>query len=306
MNGIIVINKQKDFTSFDVVAVARGILREKKIGHSGTLDPMATGVLPVLVGRTAKSQSLLPDTEKEYEADFRLGVTTDTLDVWGRVLSEKESSCTAEDIERVLPRFRGNIMQVPPMYSAIQKDGVRLYDLARQGIEVERQARPVCISTLELLGFDEKTQSGRLRISCSKGTYIRVICDDIGKALGCGCIMTALCRTRACGFTLADALTLRQLEAIKNEGRIDEVLRPADSIFSCFPAAYISEKQAVRFSNGGSLSLDRVKSVREPENSTLYRIYGGDVFLGLGQADTEKNELTVKKLFIDSPVRQKS
>ena len=118
--------------------------------------------------------------------------------------------------------------------------------------------------------------------------------------------MTALCRTRACGFTLADALTLRQLEAIKNEGRIDEVLRPADSIFSCFPAAYISEKQAVRFSNGGSLSLDRVKSVREPENSTLYRIYGGDVFLGLGQADTEKNELTVKKLFIDSPVRQKS
>ena len=306
MNGIIVINKQKDFTSFDVMAVARGILREKKIGHSGTLDPMATGVLPVLVGKAAKSQSLLPDTEKEYEADFRLGVTTDTLDVWGQVLSEKKPECTVEDIEKVLPRFRGNIMQVPPMYSAIQKDGVRLYDLARQGIEVERQARPVCVSTLELLGFDEKTQSGRLRICCSKGTYIRVICDDIGKALGCGCIMTALCRTRACGFTLADALTLKELEAIKNDGRIDEVLRPADSIFGCFEAAYVSEKQAVRFSNGGSLSLDRVKSIKNPENSTLYRIYGGNVFLGLGQADTEKNELAVKKLFIDSPVRPES
>ncbi len=297
MNGVIVIYKQKDFTSFDVVAVARGILREKKIGHSGTLDPMATGVLPVLVGRAAKAQSLLPDTDKEYTAEFTLGITTDTLDMTGTVLSRRECHVTKEEIETVLPRFRGNIMQVPPMYSAVQKDGVRLYDLARQGIEVQRQARPVCIDTLRLTDFDEETQSGRLLIACSKGTYIRVICDDIGKALGCGCVMTALCRTKACGFTLQDAVTLKELEQIKNDGRLEDVLRPTDSIFSCFAPAYISEKQAVRFSNGGALSLDRVKSVRNPENGTLYRVYGGQQFLGLGEADMEKGELTVKKRF---------
>lgn len=299
MNGIIVINKQRDFTSFDVVAVARGILREKKIGHSGTLDPMATGVLPVLVGKAAKAQSLLPDTDKRYEADFRLGITTDTLDIWGTVQSTQECHFTEADIEAVLPRFRGEIMQVPPMYSAIQKDGVRLYDLARQGIEVERQARPVCIDTLELISFDEETQSGRLVISCSKGTYIRVICDDIGKALGCGCVMTALCRTKACGFTLADAVTLKELEALKNDGREAEVLRRTDSIFTCFPSAYISEKQAKRFMNGGSLDLDRLRSVKDRKDLMLYRVYGGNEFLGLGEVNAEKNELCVKKLFFE-------
>lgn len=297
MNGVIVINKQKDFTSFDVVAVARGILREKKIGHSGTLDPMATGVLPILIGRAAKAQSLLPDTDKEYTAQFRLGMTTDTLDITGTVLTETECHIAKNEIEEVLPRFRGDIMQIPPMYSAVQKDGVRLYDLARQGIEVERQARPVCIDTLELMDYDETTQTGSLRISCSKGTYIRVICDDIGKALGCGCVMTDLCRTKACGFTLKDAVTLKQLEQIKNEGRLDDVIRPTDSIFTCFKPVYISEKQAVRFSNGASLDLARVKKLAITENPTLYRVYGGQKFLGLGITDPEKNELMVKKLF---------
>ena len=226
-------------------------------------------------------------------------MTSDTLDIWGTVLTQSESRCSEADIEAVLPEFRGNIMQTPPMYSAIQKDGVRLYDLARQGIEVERQARPVCINKLELLGFDEETQSGRLLISCSKGTYIRVICDDIGKALGCGCIMTALCRTKACGFTLADAVTLKELEAIKNESRIEELLRPVDSIFMEYPAAHISGKQAVRFANGGALDLDRVHSVKTRDDGTFFRVYGGDAFLGLGVISTEKNELTVKKLFTE-------
>ncbi len=297
MNGIIVINKQQDFTSFDVVAVTRGILREKKIGHSGTLDPMATGVLPILIGRAAKAQSLLPDTNKEYEADFRLGVTTDTLDITGKIISEKESHCNWQQIEKVLPQFRGDIMQIPPMYSAVQKDGIRLYDLARQGIEVERAARPVWVEKLELVSFDEKTQSGKLVISCSKGTYIRVICDDIGKALGCGCVMTALCRTKACGYGLDDAVTLKELEKIKNEGRVEELIRPTDSIFSCFQPVYVSEKQAVRFSNGAGLDLDRVKTVCDKTDGTLYRVYGGQVFLGLGIINTEKNELCVKKKF---------
>lgn len=298
MNGVIVINKQKDFTSFDVVAVARGILREKKIGHSGTLDPMATGVLPVLVGRAAKAQSLLPDTDKEYQARFRLGMTTDTLDITGTVLSENKSNVTKAEVEGVLPQFRGEIMQIPPMYSAVQKNGVRLYDLARQGIEVEREARSVCINKLELTDFDEDSQSGSLCISCSKGTYIRVICDDIGRALGCGCIMTELCRTKACGFELKDAVTLKELEQIKNEGRLDEVLRPTDSIFGCFGAVNVSEKQAVRFSNGAALDLDRIKKIKVSEKPTLYRVYGGGNFLGLGISDKEKNELAVKKLFL--------
>lgn len=298
MNGVIVINKEKDFTSFDVVAVARGILREKKIGHSGTLDPMATGVLPILIGRAAKAQSLLPDTDKEYEAEFQLGMTTDTLDITGKVVSKTESNCTKENVENILPKFRGNIMQIPPMYSAVQKDGMRLYDLARQGIEVERQARPVCIDKLELTAFDEDTQSGKLLILCSKGTYIRVICDDIGKALGCGCVMTALCRTMACGFELKDAVTLKELERLKNEDRISKVLRQTDSVFNCFPAVYVSEKQAVRFSNGAPLDLDRVKSLSVSGYETVYRVYGGEKFLGLGYADKEKNELSVKKLFL--------
>ena len=297
MNGIIVINKQEGFTSFDVVAVVRGILREKKIGHSGTLDPMATGVLPILIGRAAKAQSLLPDTDKQYRAGFKLGMTTDTLDITGKVLSESKAACTKEELLKVLSHFRGNIMQVPPMYSAVQKNGVRLYDLARQGIEVEREARPVTVDTLELESFDEETQSGTLTISCSKGTYIRVICDDIGKELSCGCVMTSLVRTKACGYTLDDAVTLKELEQIKNEDRVSEILRPTDSIFTCFDKINVSEKQAVRFSNGGGLMLDRLKALKTKENGRLYRVYGEKEFLGLGVVDLEKNELSVKKKF---------
>ena len=298
MNGIIVIDKQSDFTSFDVIAIVRGILREKKIGHSGTLDPMATGVLPVLVGKAAKAQDLLPDTDKEYEASFRLGITTDTLDITGTVRTETSCSFTANDIESLLPRFRGDIMQIPPMYSAVQKDGVRLYDLARQGIEVEREARPVHISELELLSFDEKTQCGKLRIVCSKGTYIRVICDDIGKILGCGGVMTALRRTRACGFTVEDAVTLAQLQEMKNNDNIGSILRPVDSIFMCYRSVRISEKQAVRYKNGASLSMARLHMPKETADGELLRIYSGNEFLGLGTADKDSAELKVRKNFI--------
>ena len=297
MNGILVIDKQSTFTSFDVVAIVRGILREKKIGHSGTLDPMATGVLPILVGTAAKAQSLLPDTDKEYEAQFRLGITTDTLDITGVVQSEKNCDHSEEDIQNVLPRFRGDIMQVPPMYSAVQKNGVRLYDLARQGIEVEREARPVYVGKLELIQFDRKTQSGRLAVSCSKGTYIRSICNDIGQALGCGCVLTALRRTRACGFTLDDAVTLEQLQQIKDNGRTAEYIRPTDSIFTCYPAVRVSEKQALRFSNGAALSLERLKGLGSFNDGDLFRVYGNDIFIGLGIIDLHQQELKVRKKF---------
>lgn len=300
MNGIIVIDKPSDFTSFDVVAVVRRILHEKKLGHSGTLDPMATGVLPVLVGRAAKAQSLLPDTDKEYVADFRLGLTTDTLDITGTVLSETGCCISEEEVRDALAPFRGDIMQVPPMYSAVQKNGVRLYELARKGIEVEREARPVHIEELELMDFDGSTQSGRLRISCSKGTYIRVICDDIGKALGCGCVMTALRRTAACGFDEKDAVTIDELRRLAGEDRVSEVLRPTDSIFECYREIKVSEKQAFRYINGGALSLERIRMLKAPQNGEIIRVYGGDgQFLGLGEVDMESSLLTVKKRFCD-------
>ena len=197
MNGILIIDKPQDFTSFDVIAIVRGCMHERKTGHTGTLDPMATGVLPILLGSATKAQELLPDTDKEYIAEFRLGMTTDTLDITGKTLSTSDAEVTREQLEEVLPKFRGDIMQKPPMYSAVYKDGVRLYELARKGIEVEREERPANVSLLELTHFDEAAQSGSLKISCSKGTYIRVICDDIGRLLGCGCVMTSLRRTRA-------------------------------------------------------------------------------------------------------------
>ncbi len=294
MNGIIVIDKPTDFTSFDVVAVVRGILHERKLGHSGTLDPMATGVLPVMLGRAAKAQSLMPDTDKEYEAEFRMGMTTDTLDITGTVQSTSDKKATRRQILDMLPEFRGDIMQKPPMYSAVQKNGVRLYDLARQGIEVERDARPVHISKLELLEFDESDQKGRLVIACSKGTYIRVICDDIGSALGCGCVMTSLRRTRACGFTLDDAVTLEQLRMLADENRIPEILRQTDVVFEGFSSVNISEKQAVRFINGAGLSLSRLRSLRDPAEGELIRVYSCGTFMGLGE-----DELAVKKRFAD-------
>ena len=192
MNGIIVINKPSGFTSFDVVAVMRGIAKTRKAGHTGTLDPMATGVLPILLGNATKAQSLIPDSSKEYIADFRLGITTDTLDITGKIIEEKKSEISEREISDVLPEFTGNIFQIPPMYSAVQKDGKRLYELARQGIEVEREKRKVTIYKLELLEYDEKAQTGRLLTGCSGGTYIRTLIDDIGKRLGCGGVMTAL------------------------------------------------------------------------------------------------------------------
>ena len=303
MNGILIIDKPKDFTSFDVVAVVRGCLRERRTGHTGTLDPMATGVLPILLGTATKAQSLLPDTDKEYQARFRLGMTTDTLDITGNVITQTSSNITRQQVEEVLVQFRGDIMQKPPMYSAVYKNGVRLYELARKGIEVEREERPVHISTLELIDFDESTQSGSLSIACSKGTYIRVICDDIGKVLGCGCVMTELCRTKACGYTLVDAVALEEIRRLAPDGteELEKFIRPVDSIFTGYNKITISDKQAVRFKNGGALMLSRLRAVKDvspADDGRLLRVYSADgAFLGLGAIDITRQELTIAKLF---------
>lgn len=302
MNGVLVIDKPEDFTSFDVIAVVRGVCGTKKAGHTGTLDPMATGVLPVLLGNATKAQSLMPDSDKAYEAEFMLGVRTDTLDITGSVTARKEARLRYEDIERVLPQFRGEIMQLPPMYSAVSVDGRRLYDLARQGIEVEREKRVVTIERLELLGFDEKTQTGRLSVSCSKGTYIRTLIDDIGEKLGTYAVMTKLRRTLACGYGIDEAIPLDELRALKESQGIKAVqklIKPTETVFAPYRAVYVSAAQAKRFKNGGGLDAGRtVLAKMNKQNGEIFRVYERDGgFLGLGKVNLEKAELGFLKLF---------
>ncbi|MEG1027937.1 MAG: tRNA pseudouridine(55) synthase TruB, partial [Oscillospiraceae bacterium] len=186
MNGVLCINKPTEYTSFDVIARIRGMSKQKRVGHSGTLDPMATGVLPIFIGTATKACDILSDDDKEYVAEFKLGVTTDTLDIMGKVKQEKASFCKKQDILNLLPQFTGEIKQIPPMYSAVKINGQRLYDIARQGIEIQREAKTVTVYSLNLLDFNEETQTGKLSIACSKGTYIRTIIDDIGALLDVG------------------------------------------------------------------------------------------------------------------------
>ena len=223
MNGILCVNKPQDFTSFDVVAKLRGILQMKRLGHGGTLDPMATGVLPVFVGSATKACDIMPDNTKSYRAGFRLGAVSDTQDVWGEVRECSDMAVSREDIEAVIPDFTGKIMQLPPMYSAVQVNGQRLYDLARQGIEVERQAREIEVDSLVLESYDSVSREGVLSIACGKGTYIRTIISDIGEKLGCGGIMTSLVRTSSGGFFLDDCHSFEEIQCARDEGRLEEL-----------------------------------------------------------------------------------
>ncbi len=299
MNGVVVINKEQQFTSFDVVAVVRKTLGTKKVGHCGTLDPNATGVLPILLGNATKAQDIIPNHDKSYVADFKLGLSSNTLDIWGEVAQENGDPVTKAQLESVIPDFVGSILQVPPMFSAVQKDGVRLYDLARKGIEVEREARPVTVYSLKLLSFDEETQTGKLSVSCSKGTYIRTLISDIAKKLGTDAVMTALVRTSACGFTLSDAITLDQLKALCDSGEIDSHIMSTESLFATYPELAVSDKQAVRFKNGNPLDIART-ALRDNDVSdkTIYRVKSNDgEFLALGIVDTSKGVIKIYKHF---------
>ena len=295
MTGIICINKDKDITSFGVVAKVRGITREKKAGHTGTLDPMATGVLPVMLGGATRFLDYLPDSDKGYRAGFMLGKTTDTLDITGAVTGEYVVSVTDEQVRNVLEKFRGVISQVPPMYSAVSVDGKRLYDLARQGIEVERQARQVEIKKLELVGCENGEYT--IDVVCTKGTYIRTLIDDIGRELGCGAVMTSLIRTLAMGFTLEDSVTLDELQRRRDEGILfDDMVMDIEKMFEPYDRVSVSEAQSKRFSNGGALALERI---RKKLTDGIYRVYSPDgLFLGLGECSTEKQELSVKRLLV--------
>ena len=250
MNGIVIIDKPEGWTSQDVTARLRRVFNTRRIGHGGTLDPMATGVLPVFVGRGTRAVEFFEHAEKTYEAVLQLGITTDTEDISGTVLTEQEVFVTGAMVEEVLQKFRGEIMQVPPMYSALKVNGQKLYDLARKGKEVQRQPRPVTIHELTLLGMDAGCI--RLRVHCSKGTYIRTLCKDIGEALGCGGCMAALRRVTAGAYTIEEAVPLQTLLDAEDP---TPYLRTVDSIFIEHPKVTLTPNQEKRCRNGNSFSI---------------------------------------------------
>ena len=250
MNGIVIIDKPAGWTSQDVTARLRRVFGTRRIGHGGTLDPMATGVLPVFVGRATRGVEFFEHAEKTYEAVLRLGITTDTEDITGTVLQRREVTVTRETLESALEGFRGEILQVPPMYSALKVDGQKLCDLARKGKEVERRPRPITIHELTLLDFPGET--ARLRVRCSKGTYIRTLCKDIGEALGCGGCMEGLRRTAAGEYTIDEAVPLERLLEAENPG---EFLRDVDTMFRNYPAVKLTPNQEKRCRCGNAFSL---------------------------------------------------
>ena len=286
-NGIIIIDKPQEWTSMDVCAKLRGVLGERRIGHAGTLDPMATGVLPVFVGRATRAVEFAERGDKEYVAGLRLGLVTDTQDTSGNTLEERPVAVTAEQLREVLPRFTGDILQVPPMYSAIKINGKKLYELARKGREVERPARPVTIHSLTLEG-QAGEQEFTLRVKCSKGTYVRTLCHDIGAALGCGGCMSSLRRTMACGFDLSQAHPLKEVLETEDPAGL---LLPTDSLFAAHPALTLGKRGTERVRHGAQ--------VCQPEAADgTYRIYGPEEeFLALGRV--EQGKLHIIKRFFD-------
>ena len=286
-NGIIVIDKPQDWTSMDVCAKLRGLFHEKRIGHAGTLDPMATGVLPVFVGRATRAVECASAGDKEYLAGLRLGTVTDTQDTSGRVLEEHTVSVTREELEAALAPFRGEIQQLPPMYSAIKINGKKLYELARKGREVERKPRAITIHSLVVEGQESATDF-LIRVRCSKGTYVRTLCHDIGQALGCGGTMYSLRRTMAAGFTLEDALPLEQVLQAEDPASL---LLGVDAYFAGRPVLILKPAAEKKVRNGMTLVLPDAPSAGE------YRVYSeSGEFLALSRVSQGKL-ITIKSFF---------
>ena len=272
MNGVLIIDKPAGWTSMDVCAKLRGVFHEKRVGHGGTLDPMATGVLPVFLGRATRAVEYATDSDKEYIAGIKLGVVTNTQDTTGEVLEERSVSIDRVALEAVLSRFTGPLDQIPPMFSAIKKDGKKLYELARKGVEIERKPRHIVIKELEITNrIDDTTYE--LRVLCSKGTYVRTLCHDIGAALGCGAAMCSLRRSMAAGYTLADSVTLEQ---VLNAEDPAVFVHKVDSCFSQYPSVTIDGKDLFKAKNGNAFPW--------AGSEGTYRVYGPEhEFLLLGQ-----------------------
>ena len=290
--GVILADKPEGWTSFDVVAKLRGITKIKRLGHAGTLDPMATGVLPVFAGRATAAIDLISDREKRYCAKFALGAMTDTQDSTGAILKKSDIRVSEEDIKKILPEFLGEISQIPPMYSAVRVGGRRLYELAREGKTVERSPRKIEIYKILLSDFSEDSQTGSLEVSCSKGTYIRTLINDIGERLGCFGMMTALRRTCSQGFDISLCRTLDEIEAAAKEGSLGDIAIPVERCFEGLARIDLSPAQEKMFRCGVRLDPERVKISGGREG--LLRVYGGS-FLGLAEISPEG--LKIKKSF---------
>lgn len=282
MNGILLIDKPSGWTSFDVIAKLRGALKTRKMGHGGTLDPMATGVLPVLIGKATRIADLLPDATKRYSAEMILGITTDTYDTEGEVLRRISANISDEELFRAADKFRGDIMQIPPMYSAVKIGGRKLYDLARQGKEIERPARPIRIDNLEVSRDGDKVL---LDITCSKGTYIRSICHDIGELLGCGAAMSALRRTASAGFGIEDCISLDCALEFAQKGEIEQRLLKMGAAFSSYPRIDLDDNISRLMLSGVRIDIARLRA----EHGRDYSVYHNGDFLGIGRSDDNFN-----------------
>lgn len=303
MNGIINVYKEKGYTSFDVVAKLRGILKQKKIGHTGTLDPDAVGVLPVCLGSATKLCDMLTDKKKEYIAELVLGKETDTQDITGHILKETEVTCSEEEAVNAILSFIGDYDQLPPMYSAIKVDGKRLYELARQGKEVQRKTRPVTFYEIEILKMEFPFV--RIRVLCSKGTYIRTLCHDIGQKLGCGAVMTSLERTRSGQFTKENAYTLEQIEKIRDEGSLDSIIIPVDSVFSELPRLIVTGETQNKILNGNLICINECKKLGLSDcfsEGNKIRVYKENDntcnFIAVYQYNKEKKGMVPDKMFL--------
>lgn len=290
-DGILLLDKPQGFTSFDVIAKLRGMSRQRKIGHAGTLDPMATGVLPCLFGSATRLCDVMPCEEKTYYSTVQFGISTDTQDITGEVLSKSDLAIDKTMIEAVLPAFRGEITQIPPMYSAVSVNGKRLYDLARQGKEVERPGRQITIHDLTLVSFDAAQRRADFSVTCSKGSYVRTLFHDIGQTLGCGAALSALRRTASSGFAIDDCITMDEAQRLTDEGTLLDRLLPVSAAFTTLPRFEVGEWQGKMLSNGVPLSL---KKLGNPEPGQ-YAVWQGGIFLGLGSVDPDSDGMRLKR-----------
>lgn len=294
MNGFVFVDKPKDISSFLLCAKVRRIFGEKKSGHTGTLDPMATGAMVVALSAATRFIDLLPETGKAYEASFLFGKETDTLDITGNVLSVCDVSVKKEEVEAALEKFKGETLQLPPMYSALKKDGVRLYELARKGESIEREKRKINITDLRLLSYDEKSHEGKLYVACSAGTYIRSLIADIGEVLSTKAVMTSLRRVKANAASIERCFTLEKLEKLKETDRLFEAVVPIEDVLS-FEGITVTENQAKRFSNGGELFLERLN--KKTMDKGLYSVFSPENdFLGVGISDSKAGLLLPRKI----------
>ena len=298
MQGILVVNKRQGITSHDCIYILRDLLEIKKIGHTGTLDPMATGVLPMTIGKATRVSSFIQNSEKEYIATIEFGIETDTEDITGNIIERSDKIPTEKEVLDILPKFTGRIEQIPPMYSAVRVDGRKLYKIAREGKVVERKARPVKILDIRIIEMD--LPRVRMEVSCSKGTYIRTLCHDIGEQLGCGGCMESLIRTRVSAFQIKDAKTLEEIGALKQEGMLEEILVPIDEMFPLYPKITVKDDWKAFAKNGNPLDEKMLKDADSQEEDRQVRLYEeSGKFIAIYQWKEKEKKYHIVKMFFN-------